>query len=758
MKIEVKIAKKEIKRNIKREIYTIISIILCTILITTFTTVITSVKKGIDESFAKENNNYHLMIKNINIEDLNKIKSEDFVDKIYIKDDKDESLKELVNENIDNNTNIYIKYKNIKKVCNYTTKIIKDVNLLEDEQIDINDKFVFNQRLLTINGIIDIEIDENNNIPICISRVNYSYAIDLLQIVAIVIFSVLFIIILYNSFLITINERKKEYAILNSVGCTEGQVLKITFIETVLISIVGILIGFLGAIGCSNIVLKMLNNILINTGYSFNIIIDIKNISILFLILFINIFIAALIPSVKACTSSVMNEMKNLNDIKYKKMNTLSEKIFPIELKMAIKNIKRNKSKYIIITLLLTICLTSYAVVSTYIKYEKEAAEFVTKYDVDAQIRMENGFETECKQIINEYENKYNDQIDYFEYKLKGIYVLIETEDALTDDDFATEYSDGKKGMTMAIVGLDDKTYDSYIKRINAKDGDMILYNSITELEGIEERKYIYRKVLKDDKDIKLDIISSKYNEIEDKHEYKIIDNELLNQKIKTTDVLIEGFKEFKTKYYAPIIFTNMKKYDEFEKVFDNIETNKSQGSFKWIFNDGYEGAIKLRTKNVIRFSNFVQEISQKNEYNIDIEYYTLENSEKIIYIEIVELILRLLIIAIIIIGIVSVSNIINASLCERKEDFEILYRLGTTRKEIKLILIYECLYFCIKSIFISAIISVPIIYGIVKYMENIVVVNKLLVPYTDIALFVILVVLISLGVTLGSIKSIKNK
>ena len=46
--------------------------------------------------------------------------------------------------------------------------------------------------------------------------------------------SILFIIILYNAFLITINERKKEYAVLNSIGGTEGQILKMILFEGII--------------------------------------------------------------------------------------------------------------------------------------------------------------------------------------------------------------------------------------------------------------------------------------------------------------------------------------------------------------------------------------------------------------------------------------------------------------------------------------------------------------------------------------------
>lgn len=79
---------------------------------------------------------------------------------------------------------------------------------------------------------------------------------------------------------------------------------------------------------------------------------------------------------------------------------------------------------------------------------------------------------------------------------------------------------------------------------------------------------------------------------------------------------------------------------------------------------------IKVKCKNIISFSSYIDNIVKKQNIGIDAEYYSLENQEKIIYIEIVQLILNIIVISIIIIGIISTINIINASICERKQEF----------------------------------------------------------------------------------------
>ena len=113
---------------------------------------------------------------------------------------------------------------------------------------------------------------------------------------------------------------------------------------------------------------------------------------------------------------------------------------------------------------------------------------------------------------------------------------------------------------------------------------------------------------------------------------------------------------------------------------------------------------------------------------------------------------------AIIIIGIVSIINIINASLCERKQEFRILHSLGATKGNINKILIYEDIYMFLKATIISIIISIPILIIIIKYMENIIIFNKLLIPFANITLFFIIILLTLIIITLLSHKSIKQK
>lgn len=759
MKTELKLTLNNLKSNIKRTLFTIISIMLCSILIFTTTILVSSIKNGIIEISEKEKNDYHVILKDLSNKDFEKIKNKEYIEKIYIQKINDTELTE-VDKNYDmkdneKNFNIYVRYKNARDVCKYSNDILQTLNISTDEFENSKNKCEFNQKLLTIYGIIDVEIETENYIPKCIARINYSYAIELMIIIIFAAISILFIIILYNAFLITINERKKEYAVLNSIGGTEGQILKMILFEGIIMGAIGIFIGGIISIFSSNVILKLLNNILKNTGYNFRLILNIRYIILSLVIIIFNIFISSIIPSIKASTTSVIQGIRNNKQIKHRK-NTIIERILPIEGKVAIKNVKRNKNKYSIIIMLLVICMLSYITINTYIQYEKESAKLINEYDSDAKLSIDSTQNINYKKILKDYENNTGDKIEYTEYKLTGINVLVEPKQALLTDNVTT-YNDGKQSMHMVIVGLDDETYNNYIKKLNAQYGDYIIYNKATEI--LEGRDLVYTNydVLKTSINFDLNLISVLNDGENGVNQYKKINNGKLNGNYIITNENIKGFKELQFKYLAPIIFTNMENYNNIQKINSDYNDTEGYEVENWIVSDLDEILIKVKCKNIMNFSIYIDNIVKKQNIGIDAEYYSLENQEKIIYIEIVQLILNIIVISIIIIGIISTINIINASICERKQEFIVLNIVGATEENINKILMFECIYMFLKALMITIVLSIPIIYVIIKYMQNIIIENKLLIPFGKITLFIIGLFIISLIIFMYATNFIKK-
>ena len=784
MKVEAKLAINSMKRNKKRTFFTIISIVLCTALIFTTFIVISSIKNGITQNVETQYNDYHFIIRNVPSESLSKIKDKKYIEKIYVQEygkDKIEEINKESSYNSEKNINIYIKYKEARKLCVNTTDIIKTLNLSYDELMNLKEmsdsqtKYGFNENLLTIYGLIYPNIKVGKTSPVCVVEMNYTYVLDVMSAFIVIAFSILFIVILYNAFLITINERRREYAVLNSIGSTEGQILKIIFTEGLIFGIVGIIIGGIISIISSNIIIQNINNLLIEMGYNLKVIYDIKYIMLAIAIILINLYISSVIPSIKASSTSIIQDIRSNKKVKYKRTSGILEGITTVEGRLAYKNIKRNSGKYKIITFLLIVCITSYISISTYISYEKYIADLVTKYDVDAQLYVgetgENVLNLEdYKEIIKDYNEKYSKNIDSINYKMSSqLDISVEPSDAINwEVPVINETERSNKIIQAFIVGLNNDTYKNCIKDLKANYGDVIIYNNIKNQITLNNENEVsqYYEIIKDTSNIKLNIMKSievinddenqDYEEDEEyeensKFEYITVDEDSLNNgKVILIDEQIEGFKEIKTVYNIPTIFVNMDTYNKIEENLKNEnEENMSVGNTE---------AIKIKCDNVIEFANYIQDISIKKNCPIIVEYYTLENKEKIIYISVLENILNTIMTSIIILGIVSTVNIINSSLCERKYDFKILYSLGATKENINKMLINEGIYIFIKALIISILLSIPILYVIIKYMENVVIINKLLIPYQNICIFIVVLFLLSFIITIFSTKFIEEE
>lgn len=156
---------------------------------------------------------------------------------------------------------------------------------------------------------------------------------------------------IYNSFSIAISERKKQFAILNSIGATKSQIMKFVFLEGFLVSIVGIPIGLLSGTVAIDIVFKVIKTFFKTSMFGeldlrvvFSPVVLISST----IIILLTIFISAIIPAINAAKISPLEAIKNSSNLKVGKIKSskLVKKIFKTEGELAYKNLRRNKGKF----------------------------------------------------------------------------------------------------------------------------------------------------------------------------------------------------------------------------------------------------------------------------------------------------------------------------------------------------------------------------------------------------------------------------
>ena len=156
---------------------------------------------------------------------------------------------------------------------------------------------------------------------------------------------------IYNSFSIAISERKKQFAILNSIGATKSQIMKFVFLEGFLVSIVGIPIGLLSGTVAIDIVFKVIKTFFKTSMFGeLDLRVVFRPIVLILstLVILLTIFISALIPAINAAKISPLEAIKNSSNLKVGKIKSskLVKKIFKTEGELAYKNLRRNKGKF----------------------------------------------------------------------------------------------------------------------------------------------------------------------------------------------------------------------------------------------------------------------------------------------------------------------------------------------------------------------------------------------------------------------------
>jgi putative ABC transport system permease protein len=204
--------------------------------------------------------------------------------------------------------------------------------------------------------------------------------------------------VIYNAFAISVNERKKQFGMLASVGATRRQIRSMVFLEGLLLGIIGIPIGIASGIGGIAVTLEVVNRVMedsfLNSGVNMRLVVVPGAIwsSVFFIAL--TILISAWLPAVRASRVSPIEAIRLTADLRIegRKLRTsrLTRRLFGIEGELALKNLKRNRKRYRATVFSLFISIVLYVSFSSFMKYGFISSELYYKqadYDfaVEAQ-------------------------------------------------------------------------------------------------------------------------------------------------------------------------------------------------------------------------------------------------------------------------------------------------------------------------------------------------------------------------------------
>lgn len=181
------------------------------------------------------------------------------------------------------------------------------------------------------------------------------------------------VLLIYNSFNISLNERTHQFGILMSVGATEKQLRNSVMFEGLRIGVIGIPIGILTGIPSIRLVLSIVAENFANVLYNnvpLTLAVSVPALAAAAVISMITILISAYVPAKKAAGTSVMECIRQTNEVRMEakaiKTSKFAKRLWGLEGTLALKNFKRNKRRYRSIILSLTLSVVLFVSASAF--------------------------------------------------------------------------------------------------------------------------------------------------------------------------------------------------------------------------------------------------------------------------------------------------------------------------------------------------------------------------------------------------------
>ena len=557
------------------------------------------------------------------------------------------------------------------------------------------------------------------------------------------------IVVIYNSFAISVMERKKEFGLLSSIGATKKQLSYTVFFEALIEGIIGIILGICGAyIGIGTVILIINNLIGDILVLKLNLVTNIVFIIIPVIFMILVIFISALVPSRRAAKVSPIEAIRQNDDIKVnkKKIKTgkLVNKLFGIEGEIALKNIKRNKKKYRVTIVSLFISIVLFISFSSYMNYTIDTASSVMgEVPYDYQISYfgdDTNNDKEALDKINEIV-KSSDVKEYVSYGVSNLSIIgnYTYSDEYLDFYKSAYGDDGIKALTnlkyqyISIFILDDNSYNKYKNLIGLDKDSVILLNKFKGVSYGNNKRVNYDIPVINNGDINIKICNFDDNDEDvDTTKYcnKKIDNIFITNK---SFDLIEEFSymsDFK-------LIVN-------KKLYDNISDSGTHYTQYNIISDNTDNIDKL-TKELDKYDN--------------VNYTNVKESMKQAnnMILVVKILMYGFIGLITLIGVTSVFNTISTSMALRKREFAVLRSIGLTRKGFNKILFFESLFFGLKSLIYAIPVSLGVTIIIHYALADMMSINSIVIPWKAIIISIVSVFVIVLLTMMYSTSKIKK-
>lgn len=613
------------------------------------------------------------------------------------------------------------------------------------------------------------------------------------------------ILLIYNSFSISVSERTKQFGILKSVGATKKQIMRTVFFEALVLCAVAIPLGMI--VGCAGIgitlyLLKDSFSVFLYSGadIKMHLVINVWGLVICSAVCLITTLISAYIPARKAIKISPIDAIRQNKDVKIRRKDIRFKKIiyklFGFEGMLAAKNFARNKKRYRSTVISLFLSVTLFISASSFCAYLTDSVNTVSgtgHSDTDISYYTNKNTVSNPDQFLSSLSSV--NEVESGVYYSQSYFDAVFDSSVISDkykDMFDTQLNGNSFNESCQVLFLNDEAFNKLCEN-NSLDKtkfydktnlQAVVFDEINTIVRTDDThsKRINNNILKSDKfPISINITMEK--EIDgytlwgtkddensntchyyyypqeyldsfgndtisesdlDTSKAKILTDEQAMNKMKLTI----GAKAENYPYYLPKASGIYIVYPH--SLMDSVLNEQFNDYFSSYYFD-------FKAPNHSEAYKNIEQILSSNGLSNESLYNLAESDEsQRTMVTIVNVFAYGFIILISLIAMANVFNSISTSISLRRREFAMLKSVGLTKRSFSKMMNFECIIYGIKGLFFGLIASLLVTYAIYKASDA-AVEKSFYVPWYSVAIAVLSVFIVVFATMLYATGKIKK-
>lgn len=551
--------------------------------------------------------------------------------------------------------------------------------------------------------------------------------------------------LIYNAFAISVSERARHLGMLSSVGATKKQKRNSVFFEGFVIGAISIPIGILAGLFGIGAVFMFINSYLedgLGISEKLELVVTPATILGACIISLVTIFISTYIPAQRASRISAIDAIRQTHDIKLSnkrvKTSKLVRKIFGLEAEISLKNVKRNKKRYITTVFSLVISIVLFLSVSFFTDYLKKSL-VMSQENIAYDIQIYSSqFDKEQLASLATLDGVTESTI-VEEIYLETFVAKDQLPPLLKEQVEDSEYlEDDKYPYYVVLSSLDENSFQTFAEQVGMNINDGEQYLSAILIEQISHEDVSTGKI------IETKVMETKVGEVIDLFAYQTEGAEIEKPDLEFLSTIEIGVLTDEIPMgVQPVVLGGMNLIVS-ENTLKELPISEEDVNTYFYLNSSNPEATQSAIENLkdssIHIFN-VHEVRQRAEQMI-----LLMSIFTYGFITLISLI-----------AIANIFNTISTSISLRTREFAMLRSVGMTPKGFDKMIRYESIFYGVKALGYGLPISLVVMYAIHRSIGHTFSYGFQL-PWFSIALVVIMIFLIVGSAMLYSTSKIKKQ